>query len=168
MVRNRRGRGTIMRSVQQVVRAAAGLVVVAGAVALWTSDHPASKRPGPNRQPRAAERAAPALAAFDGNHAQVLSAYANLPVAFIENRGQTDSRVRYYAQGSRYGFYLTRDQVVLSFVKRSDALGARTSGIPAAAVTATAVEEPATEGVALALRFLGSNPQAVVEGEERA
>ena len=157
-----------MRSVQQVVRAAAGLVVVAGAVALWTSDHPASKRPGPNRQPRAAERAAPALAAFDGNHAQVLSAYANLPVAFIENRGQTDNRVRYYAQGARYGFYLTRDQVVLSFVKGSAALGAGNSGIPAAAVTATAVEEPATEGVALALRFLGSNPQAVVEGEERA
>src|SRR5947208_15446966 len=123
-----------MRSVQQVVRAAAGLVVVAGAVALWTSDHPASKRPGPNRQARAAERAGPALAAFDGNHAQVLNAYANLPVAFIENRGQTDSRVRYYAQGSRYGFYLTTDQVVLSFIKGSDAR-ARNSGIPAAAVT---------------------------------
>src|SRR5207247_4056573 len=130
----------IMRRIQQVVRAAAGLVVVAGAVALWTSDHPASKRPGPNRHPRVAERAAPALAAFDGNHAQVLNAYANLPVAFIENRGQTDNRVRYYAQGSRYGFYLTRDQVVLSLVEGSEALGARASGTPAA-VTAPEVEE---------------------------
>ena len=32
---------------------------------------------------------------------------ASLPVAFVENRGQTDSRVRYYAQGSGFGFYLT-------------------------------------------------------------
>src|SRR6266576_1015461 len=27
-------------------------------------------------------------------------AYANLPLSFIPNRGQTDERVRYYAQGS--------------------------------------------------------------------
>ena len=28
-------------------------------------------------------------------------AFAKLPVSFIENRGQTDARVRYYAQGSQ-------------------------------------------------------------------
>jgi hypothetical protein len=71
--------------------------------------------------------------------------YTNLPVAFVENRGQIDPRVRYYAQGPRYSFYLTRDEVVLSFLN-----------------------EPPTDGVALALRFTGSNPRLVLEGEERA
>jgi hypothetical protein len=30
----------------------------------------------------------------DSRAAQMLDAYANLPVAFVENRGQTDARVR--------------------------------------------------------------------------
>src|SRR5207244_8493490 len=90
-------------------------------LAAGTGGHPASRRPGPNGHERVAERAAPASAAFDANRDQVLNRYANLPVAFVENRGQTDSRVRYYAPGSRYAFYLARDQVVLSFVRRSDA-----------------------------------------------
>ena len=38
-----------------------------------------------------------------------LDAYERLPLAFVANEGQTDARVRYYAQGSRYGFFLTPD-----------------------------------------------------------
>ena len=38
------------------------------------------------------------------------------PAAFVENRGQLDGEVRYYAQGRRYAFYLT--PAVLSFVPR--------------------------------------------------
>src|SRR5947209_851843 len=67
--------------------------------------------------------------AAHGSREQIQNAYANLPLAFVENQGQTDTRVRYYAQGSRYAFYLTRDEVVLSFVKESgtssEALGSR-------------------------------------------
>ena len=33
---------------------------------------------------------------------QAADAYAKLPVSFVENRGQTDARVRYYAQGNGY------------------------------------------------------------------
>ena len=106
---------------------------------------------------------------------QVLKAYADLPLTFVENRGQTDGRVRYYAQGSRYAFYLTDEEVVLSLEKGVGAAGVSTSSrlakggslIPA---KFSAVEAGSTEadGVALALRFLGSNPRVVVEGEERA
>ena len=32
---------------------------------------------------------------------------AAAPVSFVENRGQTDASVRYYAQGNRFAFYLT-------------------------------------------------------------
>ena len=43
--------------------------------------------------------------------------YAKLPVAFVENVGQADPSVRYYAQGSRFGFYLTQKEVVLALTK---------------------------------------------------
>ena len=78
--------------------------------------------------------------------AEVLHAYAKLPLAFVENRGQADARVRFYAHGPRYAFHLTRDAALLSFME--DARG--------------------TRGVTLGLRFIGGNPAVVVEGERRA
>ena len=66
----------------------------------------------------------------------MLDAYERLPLAFVANEGQTDGRVRYYAQGSRYGFFLTPDALVLSLTQ--------------AAGTG--------RGVALDLRFVGANP----------
>jgi hypothetical protein len=85
----------------------------------------------------------------DGSE-RVQEALARLPLAFVENHGQTDGRVRYYAQGARHAFHLTRDEVVLSLVQP-----------PAAG-------ETLSRGVVLALRFLGSDPEVVVEGSERA
>src|SRR5262245_40238542 len=73
-----------------------------------------------------------------------MTAYGHLPVAFVENQGQTDTRVRYYAQGPRYAFSLTRDEVLLSFL-----------------------DEPRSGGLTLGLRFPGSNARARLEGEER-
>jgi hypothetical protein len=63
------------------------------------------------------------------------SAYANLPLAFVPNTGQTDQQVRYYAQGAGYNFYFTDHKAVLALQK-----GER--------------------GGALRLRFLGANPNA--------
>lgn len=74
--------------------------------------------------------------------ARSLDAYAKLPLAFIENRGQADARVRYYAQGARYAFYLTQDEVVMSFLDAS-----------------------ATAGHTLALRFPGSRAARAIAGE---
>ena len=79
-------------------------------------------------------------------------AYAKLPVSFVENRGQTDSRVRYYAQGNGYGFYLTPSEVMLSFAKPDESTSSADS----------------SEGVALALQFLGSNPRVQPQGSDRA
>jgi hypothetical protein len=47
----------------------------------------------------------------------VKGAYARLPLSFVENQGQVDGGVRYYVQGQGFGFYFTRDKVVLSFTK---------------------------------------------------
>ena len=81
----------------------------------------------------------------DGRAKRAMGAYAKLPIAFVENHGQLEPSVRYYAQGPRYAFYLTRDEVVMSFEN-----------------------EPATSGVALALRFPGSSPMRRLEGNGRA
>ena len=45
--------------------------------------------------------------------------YANLPVNFVENAGQTDARVRFYAQGAGFAFYLTAQEAVFRFASRS-------------------------------------------------
>ena len=83
--------------------------------------------------------------AVPDRRAEILAAYANLPVAFVENRGQADSRVRFYAQGPRYAFHFMRDAALLTFTE--DANAAR--------------------GVVLGLRFVGANPGVTVEGDAR-
>ena len=120
-----------------------------------------------------------------GSNEQALKSYANLPLTFVENRGQTDARVRYYANGPRYAFYLTDDEVVLTFDKGSGATSASTGSKPSvsdsfipAKFAEVETQSPKTagspgntsgaDGVALALRFLGSNPRAALEGEARA
>jgi hypothetical protein len=45
--------------------------------------------------------------------------YGRMPVAFVANRGQSDARVRYAAQGAGYGFFVTRDELVLSLARAS-------------------------------------------------
>src|SRR5258705_4466173 len=89
--------------------------------------------------------AAPAPAA-PSTHDRLLSAYAQLPVAFVENRGQTDARVRYYARGNGFAFDLMTDGVRLALSR---------SG--------------ASSPVGLWLRFVGSNgsPAIVTTGQAR-
>src|SRR5678815_5759832 len=66
-------------------------------------------------------------------------AYAKLPVTFVENRGQIDPQVRYFARGPHYAFFLTPNQVMLSLAK-------------------------APSGIALGLEFLDSNPEVMLAG----
>ena len=70
----------------------------------------------------------------------------------MENRGQTDAAVRYYAQGNRYAFYMTPSEVLMSFVDRES----------------SAKETQSPLGLALALRFVGSNPGVEPKGAELA
>src|SRR5262249_43167206 len=86
-------------------------------------------RPGVANAPPEAARGAPARAA--------------LRLGFVENRGQADPRVRYYARGDDYGFYLTRDEVMLAFSKNAG-----------------------TPGLGLALRFLDRNRDAHPQGSK--
>jgi hypothetical protein len=72
-----------------------------------------------------------------------IDAYGKLPLSFVPNEGQTDKAVRYYAQGAGYGFYFTHKGAMLSF---ADGKG---------------------RGHALALDFLGANPDATLTAQER-
>jgi hypothetical protein len=47
----------------------------------------------------------------------IRGAYAKLPLSFIENKGQTNKRVRYYAQGQGYNFFFTNNMVALVLTK---------------------------------------------------
>ena len=67
-------------------------------------------------------------------------AFDKLALSFVENKGQLDPRVRYYAQGHRYAFYLTRDEVFLSFSK-----------------------EQTASDLTLALRFVQKNAAATID-----
>ena len=95
--------------------------------------------------PAAARRVDASREAPNGRAVTAPRPSVNLPGAFVENRGQTDPRVRYYLQGHRYAFYLTRDEAILSFL-----------------------DEQSAGGLALALQFPGSNPRRWLEPERRA
>src|SRR4051812_41635001 len=72
-------------------------------------------------------------------------AFGNLPLNFVANRGQSNARVQYVAQGLGYAFYLTRREIVLAFV----------NGAPA---------PPAVPGHTAAMRFVRGDPQVAVDG----
>jgi hypothetical protein len=72
-----------------------------------------------------------------------LHAYRSLPLAFVRNADQLDSRVRYSAQAGSAGIFLTRREAVLALAKGK-------------------------QGVALRLAFLGASARATVSGTRRS
>jgi hypothetical protein len=75
---------------------------------------------------------------------EALDAYEKLPLSFVPNEGQTDEAVRYYAQGAGYGFFFTKEGATLSFA-----------------------EGKGRGGHALALDFLGADPDATLTAKKR-
>jgi hypothetical protein len=132
-----------MSSNTQTVTARAGLGLLAFTLVVWTGSPCASagRSDAVQRTDASGIRAA---ADLNYQARDAMRAYTNLPVAFVENRGQTDARVRYYAQGHRYAFFLTPQDIVLSFANST-----------------------ASEQLALSLRFVGGNARAKLEGTER-
>ncbi|HET9177444.1 MAG TPA: SBBP repeat-containing protein [Terriglobia bacterium] len=78
------------------------------------------------------------------------SRYAQLPLSFEANHGQTDSRVKFLARGQNYTLFLTGHEAVLS-------LSSGKSG--------RAAKHPASSAV-VRFRLLGSAPAAPVTGQD--
>ena len=124
-----------------VARAILGTGIAAAAIALATAGLSASPTfglgggavaygsPSPQAKPKAKPQ----------------RAFAAMPLAFVQNRGQTDARVRYYALGNHYAFFATRDELMLSLTK----------------------DKPA-RSLALGLRFIGRNPHVAIAGAKGA
>jgi hypothetical protein len=115
---------------KHLIRISVGIGAAALGLATWTIGFAGHVDAGVNSEARA----------------QAVSAFAKLPLAFVENRGQTDSRVRFYAQGSRFAFHFTRDAALLSFTE----------------------DKAPARGVVLGLRFIDANPGVMLGGSERA
>jgi hypothetical protein len=64
-----------------------------------------------------AGEAGPVKAPAAAGKAAVVENYGRLPLFFIENRGQVDQRVKYYARGSGHTTFFTREGVVLSLAQ---------------------------------------------------
>jgi uncharacterized repeat protein (TIGR01451 family) len=75
--------------------------------------------------------------------------YANLPLAFEPNHGQTDQQVKFLARGNRYIVFLTANEAVLRLKDRT----ALTVGADSAVVEAV-----------LRIKLAGANPNAVISG----
>jgi uncharacterized protein (DUF2141 family) len=86
-----------------------------------------------------------------GGTAKARQAFGQLPVSFIPNRGQLDGEVSYHAAGSRESFYFAPDKAVLAFQEGFGESGLAEDGM----------------GLALALRFLGANPDVAISGAAR-
>jgi hypothetical protein len=96
--------------------------------------------------------------------AGVLETYGNLPLSFIANRGQTDSRVRFTARGAGHTFYFTPTEIVFDAIQRpSDQAEAGAKFMTLA--DELRPDEPVQRAV-VRMRFLGANPEPVVEGLE--
>jgi hypothetical protein len=72
--------------------------------------------------------------------AEARAAYANLPLSFIPNAGQLDTRVRYLAQSGAGSFYFTTREAVFSLATK-------------------------TRGLVLRLGFLGANPRPAITSQ---
>jgi Beta-propeller repeat len=83
--------------------------------------------------------------------AQSMETYARLPLSFEANQGQTDSRVKFLAQGPGYTLFLTSDEAVLALPAPShaDKPGADRENSPT-----------------MAMRLVGANPASRISGLE--
>src|SRR3954453_8726880 len=123
-----------MRGLKMLSTSAACLALVGGAIAIGvTPSAPAQRSPADQQR-------------------HIAEAFSKLPVSFVENRGQTDAAVRYYAQGKRFAFYMTASEVMMSFLDRQ--------------AGGEGGESPL--GLALALRFVNSDPLVQPRGAEQS
>jgi hypothetical protein len=90
-------------------------------------------------------KAASSTPVGEEERARVLEDFAEAPLSFEENRGQTDPRVRYLTRGKGYTLYLTGQEAVFSLSGAHPEPGALG---PA----------PAPPGAALRMALVGADP----------
>jgi hypothetical protein len=131
---------------------------------------------GEVNEERNAKASEPPARALPSAHGDVSSAQAKLrlqrmdqmPLYFIENRGQLDSRVTYYVQGREKSLYFTEQGVtfVLMDTDRRGTSGKSRLENASLPLADHETAKPDNRWI-VKLDFVGSNPQAKVAGEEK-
>ncbi|MFH1219359.1 MAG: FlgD immunoglobulin-like domain containing protein [Candidatus Eisenbacteria bacterium] len=89
---------------------------------------------------------------------------ANAFGGFIENRGQVDSRVKYYCPGSRAAVYFTQGAVVIDLKEEMrNPQGRGPHEMPYEELKAEVADSMVQKGCAIYVRFDGANPSPVIE-----
>jgi len=101
----------------------------------------------------------------EAQKAGLVKTYGNLPLYFIENRGQADRAVKFYERGAGHATFFTDDGVVLSLTKSGGKveMAARHSGIKA--LKAKKDKKLTTEAVSLS--FIGGNQEARITADDK-
>jgi hypothetical protein len=73
--------------------------------------------------------------------------HEHLPLSFIANAGQTDSSVRYYAQGDGFGYFFTTSEVVMSFRSQLGQQSIRLRPIDASPMTTLRARDRGRESI---------------------
>jgi len=84
------------------------------------------------------------------NNAHMLAHFYQHPIHFERNDGQVDAQVKYLTRGPGYTFYFTPQEIITVFSGESGES-----------------EEHTKTSVALKLKFLGSNPEAILSGTQK-
>jgi hypothetical protein len=114
------------------------------------------------------------LALSETGNRQALAAYGNLPLTFVENRGQMDRHIRYYGRRGNLGMYFTPQEIMFSLENPPQPAGKLVSVAASVAPgrapvkAVAAVKDQKSRHVLLGLRFLQSNPRVSLAAEERA
>ena len=89
-----------------------GLVVLLGSSPFLLSSHKVATNKETLANPMAGSKSI-----TEGQRAKVVENFGKLPLYFIENKGQVDKRVKYYAQANGQSLFFTKEGVVFSLRK---------------------------------------------------
>lgn len=152
---------------QSKVYSSLALAILSALLAcLFTSRHFAKQHSTPagdRRQNAAAMSPASSVSnpaeAQEQNRLRIEASYANLPLSFEPNRGQTDSRVKFLSRAGHRTLWLTNEEAVLAVGRpsRPSRNGALAEGAPA---------DQAASAV-LRMKFLGANSSVAIAGEDQ-
>ncbi len=94
--------------------------------------------------------------------AEVMKTYGRLPLYFIENNGQVDSRVSFYERGAGHTTFFTKDGLVLALTRA--AASAQKTRQCEKAIMNPKDEKVTTEAVTLS--FVGANDKAAISASD--
>ncbi|MBU0733012.1 MAG: hypothetical protein KKG10_02550, partial [Proteobacteria bacterium] len=93
----------------------------------------------------------------------ILEAYGKLPLYFIENKGQLDSKVRFYVKTSGQSLYFTDEGIVFDLLRRENTAWKGTKGPEKGRLSPGAK----TERLVFNLGFENAREGVLIEGLDR-